>query len=87
MDIFDESSNETKNVNLGQIANKASNVFKTEDLLAAAVADGYVGTGARHTMTFTVTAPKNKVHGVSVQKIVGGVDRVMPVLDQNDWSQ
>jgi hypothetical protein len=38
-------------------------------------------------MTFTVTAPKNKVHGVSVMKIPGGVDRVMPVLDQNDWSQ
>lgn len=87
MDIFDEASHETKNVNLGQIAPKASNVLKTDDLLAAAAAAGYVGTGDRHTMTFTVTAPKNKVHGVSVQKIAGGVDRVMPVLDQNDWSQ
>lgn len=87
MDIFDEDSHETKNVNLGQIAPKASNVLKTDDLLAAAVTAGYMGTGDRHTMTFTVTAPKNKVHGVSVQKIAGGVDRVMPVLDQNDWSQ
>jgi hypothetical protein len=87
MDIFDESSNETKNVNVGTLAAKASNVLKADDLLALAIADGYVGTGDRHTMTFTVTAPKNKVHGVSVQKIAGGVDRVMPVLDQNDWSQ
>jgi|GEM_PF-2764845 len=41
----------------------------------------------RHTVTFTVTAPRDSVHGVSVQKIIGGLDRVMPVLDQNKWSQ
>lgn len=41
----------------------------------------------RHTVTFTVTAPSDSVHGVSVQKIIGGLDRVMPVLDQNTWSQ
>ncbi|MBU2869350.1 hypothetical protein [Colwellia sp. E2M01] len=87
MDIFDESSNEEKNVNLGQIAPKASNVLRTSDLLAAAKSAGYAGTGSRHTMTFTVTAPKNKVHGVSVQTVPGGVDRVLPVLDQNDWSE
>ncbi len=87
MDIFDESSNEIKNVNLGLIAPKSSNVLKTSWLLGEAQADGYLGTGNRHTMTFTVTAPKNKVHGVSVQIIPGGVDRVMPVLDQNDWTQ
>jgi len=87
MDIFDESSNETKNINLGLIQPKSSEVLTTEFLLAEAVTGGYVGTGNRHTMTFTVTAPKNKVHGVSVQVIPGGVDRVMPVLDQNDWSQ
>jgi hypothetical protein len=87
MDIFDESSNEIKNVNLGLIQPKSSNVLLADALLASAIADGYTGTGDRHTMTFTVTAPKNKVHGVSVQKIAGGVDRVMPVLDQNDWSQ
>jgi len=87
MDIFDESSNETKNVSLGLIAAKSSNILKADDMLALAVADGYVGTGDRHTMTFTVTAPKNKVHGVSVQKIPGRSDRVIAVLDQNDWSQ
>ena len=87
LDIFDESSNEYKNVNLGQIQGKSSVVLTAEDMIAAAKAEGYAGVGERHTMTFTVTAPKNKVHGVSVQKIPGGVDRVLPVLDQNDWRQ
>ena len=41
----------------------------------------------RHTLTFTVTAPRDTVHGVSVQRVLGGSDRVMPVLDQNEWSQ
>lgn len=41
----------------------------------------------RHTLTFTVTAPRDTVHGVTVQRILGGSDRVMPVLDQNEWSQ
>ena len=41
----------------------------------------------RHTLTFTVTAPRDSVHGVSVQRVLGGSDRVMPVLDQNEWSQ
>ncbi|MCJ8321006.1 MAG: hypothetical protein MJK12_15310 [Colwellia sp.] len=87
MDIFDESSNEKKAVNLGLIAPKSSEVYTTDFLLGEAVAAGYVTNDFRHTMTFTVTAPKNTVHGVSVQTITGGVDRVMPVLDQNDWSQ
>lgn len=87
LDIFDESSHVTKNVELGKIAGKSSVVYKADWMIAQAEAAGYLGTGNRHTMTFTVTAPKNKVHGVSVQAIPGGVDRVMPVLDQNDWSQ
>lgn len=41
----------------------------------------------RHTVTFTVTAPRDLVHGVSVQRVLGSSDRVMPVLDQNEWSQ
>ncbi|MCW1718721.1 hypothetical protein OIZ54_08135 [Pseudoalteromonas sp. A3] len=41
----------------------------------------------RHTLTFTVTAPRDTVHGVSVQRTLGGSDRVMPVLDRNEWSQ
>jgi hypothetical protein len=60
-------------------------------------ADGGFSTGSfgsnaqagalRHSLTFAVTAPRDSVHGVSVQKIPGGVDRVMPVLDQNNWNQ
>ncbi|EWH04901.1 hypothetical protein AT00_17290 [Pseudoalteromonas lipolytica SCSIO 04301] len=41
----------------------------------------------RHTLTFTVTAPRDLVHGVSVQRVLGGSDRVMPVLDKNEWNQ
>lgn len=55
---------------------------------AAADLGANAGSSAsRHTLTFAVTAPKDSVHGVTVQKIAGGVDRVMPVLDQNAWSQ
>lgn len=55
-------------------------------------AQGALGSNAnsnsnRHTVTFTVTAPRDLVHGVSVQRVLGGSDRVMPVLDQNEWSQ
>ena len=41
----------------------------------------------RHSLTFTVTAPRDLVHGVAVQRVAGASDRVMPVLDQNEWSQ
>ena len=55
-------------------------------------AQGALGSNAasnasRHTLTFTVTAPRDSVHGVSVQRVIGASDRVMPVLDQNEWSQ
>ncbi|WP_110456316.1 hypothetical protein [Shewanella algidipiscicola] len=54
-------------------------------------AAGALGTNAgsnavRHTLTFTVTAPRETVHGVSVQRVASG-DRVMPVLDLNTWQQ
>lgn len=42
---------------------------------------------SRVSLTFTVTAPKNTVHAVSVLNTGNGVDRTMPVLDQNDWSE
>ncbi|MCO6356661.1 hypothetical protein GBO14_18230 [Pseudoalteromonas shioyasakiensis] len=87
VDIFDESSNQINSVSLGKVADHASVVLLASDILATAKAAGYAGVGNRHTMTFTVTAPKDSVHGVSVQKIPGGVDRVMPVLDQNNWDQ
>ena len=41
----------------------------------------------RATMTFTVTAPEDKVHATSVIKGPGNTDRVMAVLDKNDWAQ
>ena len=77
--------------------------FVPDVIAAAVTQQGYLGadggyiTGqfgahtqaapARHTLTFTVTAPRDSVHGVTVQRIPGGVDRVMTVLDQNVWSQ
>ncbi|GHE80668.1 hypothetical protein [Thalassotalea profundi] len=87
LDIFDENSNQKNSVNVGKVAEHASVVLYADELIEKAKAAGYMGTGTRHTMTFTVTAPSNTVHGVSVQKIPGGVDRVLPVLDQNDWTQ
>ena len=87
MDIFDESGNEKYSVAVGSVGEHASVVLRADDLIDMAIADGYEGTGKRHTMTFTVTAPSDTVHGVSVQSIPGGVDRVLPVLDQNNWNQ
>lgn len=86
MDIFDESGHEKTSIVVGTVGAKSSNVLIASDLVAKAKAAGLTTDGkGRYTMTFTVTAPKNTVHGVSVQKIPGGVDRVVPVLDQNDW--
>lgn len=85
------------NIFLGTIpANSAKVFFARRDILAAAEAQGYSQTAApgtsgpgqqatqRHTATFLVTAPSDKVHGVSTQKIPGGVDRVIPVLRNHD---
>ncbi|WP_448563791.1 hypothetical protein [Thalassotalea ganghwensis] len=90
-------------VSLGTVPAKSSVVYFVPQLLEDAQAAGYLGADGgydtaefgsnfksadnRHTVTFTVTAPRDAVHGVSVQKIIGGLDRVMPVLDQNAWSQ
>lgn len=102
VDLFSESADgtqgarEAKAVTLGKIPAKSSKVFYVPTIVSEAVtqqgytgSDGVTGNGEnlRHTMTFTVTSPKNTVHGVSVQKLSTGQDRVMPVLDQNDWAQ
>lgn len=100
MDVFGENlaagsaGKETVGVAVGTVPAKSSVLLLVSDLITKAKAAGYTGdvaaantNGKRHFMTFTVTAPKNKVHGVSVQKITGGSDRVIPVLDQNDWNQ
>ena len=54
---------------------------------AGALGSNAGSSSKRHTVTFTVTAPRDLVHGVSVQRVLGSSDRVMPVLDQNEWSQ
>lgn len=102
VDLFSETADGTVGkravtaVKLGDVAAKSSTVYYVKDIVAAAQAqkayagsDGNTVNGAnvRHTMTFTVTSPKNTVHGVSVQKLSTGQDRVMPVLDLNEWQQ
>lgn len=102
VDLFSETADGTTGnravtaVKLANVPAKSSVVYYVPDVVDAAVtqknyagSDGNTVNGAnvRHTMTFTVTSPKNTVHGVSVQKLSTGQDRVMPVLDQNDWAQ
>lgn len=102
VDLFSETADGTTGnravtaVKLDNVPAKSSVVYYVPDVVQAAVdqmsyagSDGNTVNGAnvRHTMTFTVTSPKNTVHGVSVQKLSTGQDRVMPVLDQNDWAQ
>lgn len=102
VDLFSETADGTTGnravtaVKLANVPAKSSVVYYVPDVVDAAVtqknyagSDGNTVNGAnvRHTMTFTVTSPKNSVHGVSVQKLSTGQDRVMPVLDQNEWSQ
>lgn len=86
-------------VKLANIPAKSSYVYFVPEIIEAAVAqknytgaDGAANTAnsgnpLRHTLTFAVTAPKDTVHGVTVQRLSTGNDRVMPVLDQNLWSQ
>ncbi|GAA0815160.1 hypothetical protein GCM10009111_13070 [Colwellia asteriadis] len=91
-------------LSLGTVPAQSSVVYFVPKLVEEAEAAGYLGqdggyaegdlganfksSSTRHTVTFTVTAPRDSVHGVAVQKVIGSpADRVMPVLDQNDWSQ
>lgn len=93
IDIFDETGN-NKLTNLQvsgteQVPAVSSVVVRASDIIAAAMAADptYTMTNDRFFATFTITSPKDKVHGVAVQAIPGGVDRVIPVLDQNNWAQ
>ena len=92
------NATQTENVYLGTIPANSAKVFFADDIIDIArdTADykHTVAPGAttnrgqqattRHTVTFLVTAPSDKVHGVSIQKIPGGVDRVIPVLRNHD---
>jgi hypothetical protein len=86
-DVFGEDGKEIKNVMVGTIPARASKVFFAADLIKTVNAAGYTGTGSRQSFIFNVMADKEHVNGVSVQTIPGGVDRVMPVLDANNFSQ
>ena len=86
-DVFGEDGKEIKNVMVGTIPARASKVFFASDLIKTVNTAGYTGTGPRQTFIFNVMAEKEHVNGVSVQTIPGGVDRVMPVLDANNFSQ
>ncbi len=101
------NSEQTRGVLAGTIPANSAKVFLANELIARAKAEGYTHTSTngvaagsgghqakdRHTITFLVTAPESKVHGVSVQAIPGGVDRVIPVLrdvvveNQGIWQQ
>lgn len=68
-------------------------LLEVSDLVAQAEAAGYLaggdsktGQNMRHSITLIVSAPSGSVHGVAVQK-VDGKDRVVPLLDLNEWKQ
>lgn len=77
---------QSKVFTLGKIGPQDSAIYFAEDIANLYDAEVAGANGNRFTFTFTVTAPKNSVHGVAVNK-VGENDRVLPVLDQNNWSQ
>lgn len=89
VEVFDENfaEGDKRVLTLGKVGADDSTVYKADAIIDLYEAEIGRTSSNRVSMTFTVTAPKNSVHGVSVQAIPGGVDRVMPVLDQNDWSQ
>lgn len=89
VEVFDENdaANDVKTFTIGNVGATSSTVF-----FAPAIIDQYktmVGreVSKRVTMTFTVTSPKDTVHGEAVLVVPGKTDRVMSVLDQNNWNQ
>lgn len=77
---------ESKVFTLGTVGGQDSAIYYAEDIANLYDAEVAGANGNRFSFTFTVTAPKDTVHGVAVNK-VGEADRVLPVLDQNDWNQ
>lgn len=89
VEVFDENddANDVKTFTIGNVGATSSAVF-----FAPAIIDQYktmVGrdVSKRVSMTFTVTSPKDTVHGEAVLVVPGKTDRVMSVLDQNNWNQ
>lgn len=89
VEVFDENdaAGDKRILTLAKIGADDSTVYKADAIIALYEAEIGRASSNRVSMTFTVTAPKDTVHGVSVQAIPGGVDRVLPVLDQNNWNQ
>jgi len=90
VDLFDESGNIIRGVSLGTVPGQGARVIFANEIVEAAKAAGWTpdSTG-RFTAIFTVAAPANNVSAIAVQKIPGGVDRVIPVLtsDTTSWKQ
>jgi len=89
VDLFDESGNRITNLQLGTVNPNSSVVLYASDIVNAAISAGWTATNVgRFTAIFTVTAPGSNISAVAVQRIPGGVDRVIPVLDrETTWDQ
>ncbi|WP_022850468.1 hypothetical protein [Limisalsivibrio acetivorans] len=93
LDLFDESGNnyvyDFQVAGFESIPPSTSVVIKADDIIAGAeqAFPSFVLNSKRFTSVFYATRDKDDVHGISVQAIPGGVDRVMPLLDDNTWSQ
>ena len=88
-DVFDEAGNKQTNVSLGVVQPNSSVVIYASDIVNAAIQAGWAATNVtRFTAIFTVAAPAGNISAVAVQRIPGGVDRVIPVLDsESTWDQ
>jgi hypothetical protein len=94
---FFEGGVECLNVPLGTVPAKSSVLLKGDQLVSAMNASGLPNCATLATIipssqsnrffgTFTVTSPKDKVHAYGIQKIDGGLDRYLSILDQNNWN-
>jgi hypothetical protein len=81
VDVIDESGNKASQVSLGTVPAHGAILIKADQMVSKAKEAGWTpdNTG-RFTATFIVTASPDKVSAVAIQKIPGGVDRVIPVL-------
>ena len=89
VDVFDENGNKQSNVSLGTVSPNSSVLIYASDIVNAAINAGWSATNVtRFTAIFTVAAPAGNISAVAVQRIPGGVDRVIPVLDSEGvWDQ
>ena len=88
-DVQDEAGNTITAVSLGTVPAKGALILRGSEIYNAAKNAGWTPSGPRFTVKLTVAAPEDQVSAVAVQKIPGGVDRVIPVLtpDTQEWKQ